>query len=228
MMVWAVQKLLNFPWSLPAGIHAIKLKPSRTLLDTKDFPCPVSCRKRLQCPILSPSSKEQTQSVSNQESERMRKQRTGSWATVQLVQSLSRVRLFATPWAAVHHASLSITNSRSLLKLLSIELVMPSNHLILCRPLLLSIFPSIRVFSSESVLRIRWPKYWSFSFNISPSNEHSGLVGSPCSPRGSQQSSLTPQFKSINFLALSVLYSPILTSMHDYWKNDSFDQMDLC
>ena len=87
------------------------------------------------------------------------------------VLSLSRVRLFATPWTAARQASLSITNSRSLLKLMSIESVMPSNHLILCRPLLLpSIFPSIRVFSKESVLRIRWPKYWSFSFSISPSN----------------------------------------------------------
>ena len=94
------------------------------------------------------------------------------------VQVLSRVRFFATPWNAAHEASLSITNSRSLLKLTSIELVMPYNHLILCRPLLLppSIFPSIRVFSSESVLCIRWPKYWSFSFNISPSNEYSGLI----------------------------------------------------
>ena len=91
---------------------------------------------------------------------------------------LSHVRLFATPWTAAHHASLSITNSQSLLKLMSIESVMPSNHLILCRPLLLlpSIFPSIRVFSNESVLRIRWPKYWSFSFSISPSNEHPGLI----------------------------------------------------
>ena len=94
------------------------------------------------------------------------------------VQSLIRVRLFATPWTAAHQAFLSITNSQSLLKLMSIELVMPSNHLILCRLLLLlpSIFPSIRVFSNEPALRIRWPKYWSFSFNISPSNEHPGLI----------------------------------------------------
>ena len=85
--------------------------------------------------------------------------------------------LFATPWAVACQASLSITNTKSLLKLMSLELVMPSNHLILCRPLLLpSIFPSIRVFSNESVLRSRWPKYWSFSFNISPSNEYSGLI----------------------------------------------------
>ena len=94
------------------------------------------------------------------------------------VQLLSRVRLFATPWTAACQASLSITNSRSLLKLMSIESVMPSNHLILCHPLLLppSICPNIKVFSSESVLRIRWPKHWSFSFSISPSNEYSGLI----------------------------------------------------
>ena len=95
-----------------------------------------------------------------------------------LVQSLSRVWLFATPWTVAHQASLSITNSWSLLKLMSIESVMPSNHLTLCCPLLLlpSIFPRIRVFSSESSLHIRWPKDWSFSFNISPSNEHAGLI----------------------------------------------------
>ena len=93
------------------------------------------------------------------------------------VQSLSRVWFSVTPWTAARQASLSITNSQSLLKLLSIESVMPSNHLILCHPLLLpSIFPSIKVFSNESALRIRWPKYWSFSFNISPSNEHLGLI----------------------------------------------------
>ena len=94
------------------------------------------------------------------------------------VQSLSRVRLFATPWTAARQASLSITNSQSLRKLMSIASVMPSNHLILCRPLLLLplIFPSIRVFSNESVLCIRWPKYWSFSFRINPSNQYSGLV----------------------------------------------------
>ena len=94
------------------------------------------------------------------------------------VQLLSRVWLFATPWTAAFQASPSITNSQSLLKLMSVELVMPSNYLILCRPLLLlpSIFPNIRVFSDESVLHIRWPKYWNFSFNISPSSEHSGLI----------------------------------------------------
>ena len=105
---------------------------------------------------------------------------------------------------------------------MSIVLVMPSNHFILCCPLLLlsSIFPSIRIFSSESVLHIRWPKYWSFSFSISPSNEYSGLisfsitlVGSPCSPSDSQESSPTPQFKSINSSALSLLYGPTVTPM---------------
>ena len=94
------------------------------------------------------------------------------------VQSLSHVQLFATPWTAARQASVSITNSQSLLRLMSIELVIPSNHLILCRPLLLlpSIFPSIRVFSNESALGIRWPKYSSFSFDISPSSEHPGLI----------------------------------------------------
>ena len=94
------------------------------------------------------------------------------------IQLLSHVRLFAIPWTEACQASLSITKSQSLLELMSIESVMPSNHLILCRPLLLlpSIFPSIRVFSNESALRIRWPKYWSFSFSISPSNEYSGLI----------------------------------------------------
>ena len=114
---------------------------------------------------------------------------------------------------------------------------MPSNHLILCRPLLLlpSIFPSIGVFSDESVLRIRWPKDWSFSFSINPSNEYSELVsfrmdwvGSPCSPRDSQESSLTLQLQSINSLALSFLYGPTLASIHDYRKNHSFDWTDLC
>ena len=172
--------------------------------------------------------------------------------SVSSVQSLSGVQLLATPWTAAHQASLSITNSQSLLKLMSVESVMPSNYLILCHPLLL--LPSI--FSSESILRIRWPKYWSYSFSISPSSEYSGpvsfripaegngtplqysclenpmdrgawwatvhrvaksrtrlsnftftftftfledgLVGSPCSPRDSQESSPTPQFKNIN------------------------------
>ena len=137
-----------------------------------------------------------------------------------------------TLWTTAHQASLSITNSRSLFKFMSIESVMPSNHLNLCRPLLLppSIFPSIRVFPNVSVLHIQWPKYWSFSFSISPSNEYPGLisfrmdlVGSPCSPRDSQESSPAPQFKSINTSVLSFLHSPTLTTLHDYWKNHSFN-----
>ena len=105
-----------------------------------------------------------------------RKRENINFAVIQSVQSLSRVRLFATPWTAACQTSLSITNSRSLLKLMSIKLVMPSIYLILCHPLLLlpSIFPSIRVFSNQSVLHIRWPKYWNFSFSISPANEYSG------------------------------------------------------
>ena len=104
--------------------------------------------------------------------------RKKSFRLLSSVQSLTQVQLFVTPWTATCQASLSITSFQSLLKLLSIESVMPSNHLILCRPLLLrpSIFPSIRVCSNESVLHIRWPKYWSFSFSISPSNEYSGLI----------------------------------------------------
>ena len=118
-------------------------------------------------------------------------------------QLLSHVQLFVTLCTAACQASLSFTVSWSLLKFMSAELVMPSNHLILCHPLFLlpSIFPSIRVFSNESALRIRWPKYWSFSLSISPSNDYSGLIpsrmdwiGSPCSPRDSQESSPIPQF----------------------------------
>ena len=147
------------------------------------------------------------------------------------VQSLSHVWLFVTPWTAARQASLSITSSQSLPKLMFIELVMPSSHLILCHPLLLlpSIFPNIRDFSNESALCIRWPKYWSFTFYISfqwtPRTDllQDWLVGSPCSPRDSQESSPTPQFKSINSSALSILYSPTVTSIHDYWKNHSLD-----
>ena len=135
------------------------------------------------------------------------------------------------PWTAALQASLSISKSWSLLKLMSIELVMPCNHLILCCPVLLppSIFPSIRVFSNESVLCIRWPKYWSFSFNISPSNEYSGLISfridwlDHLEVQGTLKSSPTPQFKSISSSALNFLYSPTLTSIHDYWKSHSFD-----
>ena len=149
------------------------------------------------------------------------------------VQLLSRVQLFVTPWTAARQASLSITNSRSLLKLMSIKSVMPWNHLILCRPLLLllSIFPSIGVFSKESALCIRWPKYWSFSFNISPSNEHPGLISfrmdwlDLLAVQGTQESSPIPHFKSINSCVLSFLYNPTLTSTHD-WKNHNPDQMN--
>ena len=139
------------------------------------------------------------------------------------VQLLSRVQLFAAPWTAALQASLSITNSRSLLKFMSIESVMPFNHLILCCPLLLlpSIFPSIRVFFNKSVLCIRWPKYWSFSFSISPSNEYSGLISLKIdwfdlAVQGTLKRLLQHQFKSISSLVLSVLYSSALTSIHDY------------
>ena len=132
---------------------------------------------------------------------------------------------YSMPGLLVYHQLLESTQP------MSIELVMPSKHLILCCPLLFlpSIFPSIRVFLNESALRIRWPRYWSFSFNISPSNEHpglitqDGLVGSPCSPRDSQESSPTSQFKSINSSMHTFLYSPTLTSIHDHWKNHSLD-----
>ena len=151
-----------------------------------------------------------------------------------VVQLLSCVWLFVTTWAAACQASLSSTIYWSLLKFKSIELVMPSNHLILCHPLfsLSSIFLSIRVFSSESVLCIRWPKYWSFSFSISPSNEYSNwfpLVWPSGSPRDSQESFPAPQFKSINFSVLSLLsHGPAFTSIRDYWKNHRFDCTDLC
>ena len=142
----------------------------------------------------------------------------------------SHVQLFVTPWTAVHQASLSITNSWSLFKLMSIESVMPSNHLILCHPLFLlpSIFPRIRVYSNESVL-IRWSKYWSFSFSISPSTEYSGLISfrvdwlDLLAVQGTHESSPTPQFNSINSSVLSFLCSPTLTYIHDYCKNHSFD-----
>ena len=148
------------------------------------------------------------------------------------VQSLSCVRLFATPWTAARQASLSTTNSQSLPKLMSIELVMPSNHLILCCPLLLlpSVFPSIRVFSNESALCIRWPKYWSFSFNIIPSNEQPGLISFRMdwldlfAVQGTRKSLLQHYSSKASILLLSAFfYSPTLTSIHDYWKNHSLD-----
>ena len=153
--------------------------------------------------------------------------------TISSVQLLSRVRLFVTPWTAACQASLSITNSWSPPKPMSIESVMPSNHFILCHPVLLlpSIFPSTRVFSNESALRIRWPKYWSFSFNISPSNEHPGLISfrmdwldpSLQSKGLSRVFSKTTIQKHQFLAALSLLYGPILTSTYDHWKNHSLD-----
>ena len=141
-----------------------------------------------------------------------------------VVQSLSRVWLFAIPWTAAWQVSLSFTISWSLLKLMSTESMMPSNYLILCCPLLLSsMFPSIRVFSNEWALHIRWPKYW--SFRISPSNEYSGLISfrvdwfGLLAVQGTlKESSPAPQFESINSLALSLLYSPTRTSIHDLEK----------
>ena len=140
------------------------------------------------------------------------------------------------PWTAACQAPLPSTISWSLFKFMSIESVMLSNHLILCCPLLLlpSIFPNIRAFSNESTLRIRWPKYWSFSFSISPSSEYSGLISfridwlDLLAVQETVKSSPAPQCKSINSSALSFLYGPTLTSVHDYWKNHSFDYMDLC
>ena len=149
-----------------------------------------------------------------------------------VVQSASCVQHFATPWTAARQASPSIANSLSLLKLVSIESVMPSNHLILCHPVLLppSIFPSIRVFSNESVLCIRWPKYWSFSFNISPSNEHSGLISfrtdwlDLLAVQGTLKSLLQYHSSKASILRHSAFfYNPTLTSIHDYWKNHSLD-----
>ena len=140
------------------------------------------------------------------------------------VQSISRVWLFATPWTSACQAFLSITNSRSLLKLMSIESVIPSNHRMLYCPLLLlpSIFPSIRVFSNESVLHIRWPQYWGFRFSISPSSKHLGLISFRMDWLEHHH---LCQFKNINSLAsaLSFLYCPTLTSIHDYWENHCFD-----
>ena len=154
-------------------------------------------------------------------------QKVGMIEQIRSDQSLSRVQLFVTPRIAACQASLSITNSQSLLKLMSMEQVMPSNHLILCHPLLILplIFPSIRAFSNELALCIRWPKYWSFSFSISSSSEYSGLIFFRIDWFDSLVVQRTlknlphpaPQIKSINSLVLSFLYSPILTSVHNYW-----------
>ena len=145
-----------------------------------------------------------------------------------IVQSLICVQLFVTPWTAAHQASLSITNSQSLLKLMCIELVIPSNPLILCCPLLLlpSIFPSIRVFSSESVLHITWPQYWSFTFSISPSMNIQdwfplGLTGWISLESEGLFCNTTVQ--KHQFFTAQLLYNPALISIHDYRKNHSFD-----
>ena len=138
----------------------------------------------------------------------------------------------ATPWTAACQASLPFTISQSLLRLMSIELVMPSNPLILCHPLLLlpSVFPSTRVFSNESALHMKWPKDWSLTFSISPSNEYSRLISfridrlDLLAVQGTLKILLnTTVLKSINSSALSFLYSPTLTSIHDYWENRGFD-----
>ena len=156
------------------------------------------------------------------------------WEERRWPQFSSVAQLCPTLCDPMNHSTpgLPVTNSPSSPKLTSIESVMPSSHLILCHPLLLlpPIPPSIRVFSSESTLLTRWPKYWSFSFSISPSNEHPGLVSfridwlDLLAVQGTlQESSPAPQFKSINSLALSFLHSPTLTSIHDHWKNHSLD-----
>ena len=151
-------------------------------------------------------------------------------------QLLSRIPFFATSWPAVYQSSLSFTVSRSLLKFMSVESGMPSNHLILCCPLLLliSVFPNTILFSSEPALCIRWPKYWSFKFSIIFSNEYSGLISLRVDwfellfVQGPLRSSPALQLKSINSLALSLLYGPALTSVNDSRKNHSFDYTDLC
>ena len=145
------------------------------------------------------------------------------------VQLLSCVWLFATPWIAARHASLSATNSRSLLKLMPIESVMPSSHLILCRPLLFlpPIPPSIRVFSNESTLCMRWPEYWSFSFSISPSNEHPGLTSLDwlyvLAVQGTLKHLHQHHSSKASILQCSAFFSPTLTSIHGHWKNHSLD-----
>ena len=146
------------------------------------------------------------------------------------VQLLSHVWLFVTPWTAACQASLSITNSWSLLKFMSLVSVMPFNHLILCHPLPLpSIFPSISVFSNESVLCIQWPMYWSFSFNISSSNEYSGLISfrmdwsDLLAVQGTLKSLLQHHSSKASILQCSAFFIVQLTSIHDYWKSHTLD-----
>ena len=155
------------------------------------------------------------------------------WVTCSLssVQSLSHVLLFVTPWTIARQASLSTINSQSLLKVMSIESLMPSNHLILCQLLYLppSIFPSIRVFSNESVLPIRWPKYWSFSFSISPSNEYSALIFfrldwlDLLAVQGTLKSLLQHYSSKASILQHSAFFIVQLSHLHDHWKKHSFD-----
>ena len=153
-----------------------------------------------------------------------------------VVQSLSCILLFVIPWTAAHQAFLSFTVSQSWLKLMSIKLMMPPNHPILFRPLLLllSIFLSIRVFSNELALPISWPKYWSFSFSISPSNEYSGLISfrmewlDLLAVQGTLKSLLQHHSLKAQILWHSAFFMIQVTSIHDYWKNHSFDYMDLC
>ena len=155
----------------------------------------------------------------------------GSLRSIVVVQSLSHVWLFVTPWTAAYKASLPFTISQSLLWFMSIVSVMPSNHLFLCCPLLFpSIFSSIGVFSNESALHIKWSKYWSFSFSIRLSSEYSGLISFGIGwfdllvVQGTLKSLLWHHnLKNINSLVLSLFYDPTLTSVHDYWKNHSFD-----
>ena len=162
-------------------------------------------------------------STPNQKKKKIKKTPSFCW-------SLSSIQLFATLWTAARQTAWSSTISQSILKHMSTELT------ILCHPLLLppSIFPNIRVFTNKSVLHIRWPKYWSFSFSISPSNEYLGLISfrinwlDLLAAQRTQEYSPTPQFESISSLALSLLYGPTLTSIHDYSKNHSFDYMELC
>ena len=153
------------------------------------------------------------------------------WTSVQSVQSLSRVQLFVTPWIAAHQASLSVTNSWSSLKFMSIKSVMPFSHLIHCHPLLLLplIPPSIRVFSSESALRIRWPKYWSFSLSISPSNEHPGLIFFKMdwldllAVQGTLKSLPQHYSSKASILRCSAFFTVQLSAIPDHWKNHSLD-----
>jgi len=161
---------------------------------------------------------------------RCQAKRAGPLSSVQF----SRIWLFVTPWTTARQASQSIINSRSSPKLMSIELVMPANHLILCHPLLLlpSIFPSIRVFSNESALCIRWPKYWSFSFNISLSNEHPGPISfrmdwlDRLAVQGTLKSLLQHHSSKASIFQCSAFF--IVQVIHDYWKKHSLKYTDLC